>query len=249
MRTANPVKDNVMTDISFKPIGYIRSCFTEKFGIPRQPGLAPDAEAVLEINRSFQDHAAFRRLETFSHIWILFVFHQCLHNGWKSTVRPPRLGGNRRVGVFASRSGFRPNPIGQSAVELIAIEKAHGKIALHLKGVDLLDGTPVLDIKPYLPYADSLPQAKAGYASTPPPANRVVRFSDEAAQTCELLENRSYPQLKRLIIDLLAMDPRPGYADAVEKRSFGMRLWDLNIKFKAVDDHMIVESIAPAMSK
>jgi tRNA-Thr(GGU) m(6)t(6)A37 methyltransferase TsaA len=244
MRTINCVKDNIMTDFSFKPIGCIRSCFTEKFGIPRQPGLVPDAKAVLYINRPFQDHEAFRRLETFSHIWIIFVFHQCLQTSWKSTVRPPRLGGNRRVGVFASRSGFRPNPIGQSAVELVGIEKSHGKVSLHLKGVDLLDGTPVLDIKPYLPYADSLPQAQAGYASTPPPADRAVRFSNEAAQTCRLLESRSYPQLERLIIDVLSMDPRPGYADAVEKRSFGMRLWDLNIKFKVVDDQMIVESIA-----
>jgi len=244
MRTTNRVKDNVMTDFSFKPIGYIRSCFTEKFGIPRQPGIVPEAKAILEINRPFQDHAAFRRLETFSHIWILFVFHQCPQNGWNSTVRPPRLGGNQRVGVFASRSGFRPNPIGQSAVELVTIEKSQGNVSLHLKGVDLLDGTPVLDIKPYLPYADSLPQAKAGYASAPPPADMAVRFSNKAAQTCRMLEGQFYPQLERLIIDLLAIDPRPGYADAVGKRCFGMRIWDLNIKFKVVDNQMIVESIA-----
>ncbi len=245
MRTTSRVKDNVMTDFSFKSIGTIRSCFTEKFGIPRQPGLAPDAKAVLEISRPFQDHEAFRRLETFSHIWILFVFHQCLRDNWKPTVRPPRLGGNRRVGVFASRSGFRPNPIGQSAVELVSIEKSHGKVRFHLKGVDLLDGTPVLDIKPYLPYADSLPQAEAGYASARPPADMAVRFSDSAAQTCRFLESRSYPHLERLIIDLLAMDPRPGYADDLKPRSFGMRLWDLNIKFKVVENQMIVESIAP----
>jgi tRNA-Thr(GGU) m(6)t(6)A37 methyltransferase TsaA len=244
MRTTNCVKDNVMTDFSFKPIGYIRSCFTEKFGIPRQPGLVPDAQAVLEISRPFQNHEAFRMLETFSHIWILFVFHLCPQNNWKSTVRPPRLGGNQRVGVFASRSGFRPNPIGQSAVELVAIEKSHGKVCLHLKGVDLLDGTPVLDIKPYLPYTDSLPHAKPGYASVPPPADMAVRFSEKAAQTCHLLESQFYPHLERLIIDLLAMDPRPGYVDGDKQRSFGMRLWDLNIKFKVVDDQMIVESIA-----
>jgi tRNA-Thr(GGU) m(6)t(6)A37 methyltransferase TsaA len=246
MRTSQRVKDNVMAEFTFKPIGYIRSCFTEKFGIPRQPGLVPDATAVLEIKRPFQNHEAFRNLESFSHIWILFVFHQCLQNKCKSTVRPPRLGGNRRVGVFASRSGFRPNPIGQSAVELVSIEKSNGRVCLYLKGVDLLDGTPVLDIKPYLPYADSLPQAKSGYAGDPPPSGLGVHFSKEAAGACRMLESQAYPHLERLIIDLLAMDPRPGYADAVEKRSFGMRLWDLNIRFKVVDGHMIVESIIPA---
>jgi tRNA-Thr(GGU) m(6)t(6)A37 methyltransferase TsaA len=229
-----------MSAFTFKPIGTIHSCFPEKFGIPRQPGLAPDAKAVLEIHRPYLNQEAFRNLELFSHIWILFVFHRCLRTSWKATVRPPRLGGNRRVGVFASRSGFRPNPIGQSAVELIAIERPPGKIFLHLKGVDLLDGTPVLDIKPYLPYADSLPQAENGFAPGPPPKTTAVRFSDEAAQTCRLLEEQSYPRLARLIADLLALDPRPAYAPGSERRSYGMRLWDLNIRFEVHDDHIAV---------
>jgi tRNA (adenine37-N6)-methyltransferase len=232
-----------MSTFAFEPIGTIRSCFPEKFGIPRQPGLAPDAPAVLEIHRPYQNHEAFRNLELFSHIWIVFVFHQCPRTGWKATVRPPRLGGNRRVGVFASRSGFRPNPIGQSAVELVSIEKSPGKIALHLKGVDLLDGTPVLDIKPYLPYADSLPRASNGYAPGPPPKSMPVRFSNEAAQTCRSLEAQSYHRLERLIVDLLAPDPRPGYAPGSKKRSFGMQLWDLNIKFEVHDDCIEVTSI------
>lgn len=232
-----------MTSFTFRPIGTIHSCFPEKFGIPRQPGLAPEAPAVLEIHRPYQNHEAFRDLELFSHIWILFVFHRCLRAEWKATVRPPRLGGNRRVGVFASRSGFRPNPIGQSAVELISIEKSPGKIALHLKGIDLLDGTPVLDIKPYLPYADSLPQARHGFAPGPPPKAMPVRFSEATARTCRSLAAQSYPCLERLIVDLLALDPRPGYAPASEKRSFGMRLWDLNIKFQVHDDHIEVTSI------
>jgi tRNA (adenine37-N6)-methyltransferase len=232
-----------MTSFTFRPIGTIRSCFPEKFGIPRQPGLAPDASAVLEIHRSYQNHEAFRHLELFSHIWVLFVFHRCLRKEWKATVRPPRLGGNRRVGVFASRSGFRPNPIGQSAVELLTIEKSPGKISLHLKGVDLLDGTPVLDIKPYLPYADSLPQAKDGFAPGAPPKTTAVRFSTEAARACRLLGERSYPRLERLITDLLALDPRPGYAPGSEERTYGMRLWDLNIKFQVFDDHIAVTAI------
>jgi tRNA-Thr(GGU) m(6)t(6)A37 methyltransferase TsaA len=232
-----------MNTYSFQPIGTIRSCFPEKFGIPRQPGLAPDATAVLEIHRPYVNHEAFRDLELFSHVWILFVFHQCLRAEWKATVRPPRLGGNQRVGVFASRSGFRPNPIGQSAVELKSIEKEPGKISLHLKGVDLLDGTPVLDVKPYLPYADSLPRARNGFAPGPPPKTLPVRFSDPAAKTCRLLEARSYPRLEQLIADLLAMDPRPGYAPGSEKRSCGMRLWDLNIRFQVLGDHIEVTSI------
>jgi tRNA-Thr(GGU) m(6)t(6)A37 methyltransferase TsaA len=232
-----------MTEFSFKPIGTIHSCFPEKFGIPRQPGLAPDATAVLDIHQPYQNHEAFRHLELFSHIWILFVFHRCLRAEWKATVRPPRLGGNRRVGVFASRSGFRPNPIGQSAVELISIKKSPGKISLHLAGIDLLDGTPVLDIKPYLPYADSLPQARHGFAPSPPPKAMPVRFSDQAAQTCRVLESQSYPRMERLIVDLLAMDPRPGYAPGSKRRAFGMRLWDLNIRFEAHDGYIEVTSI------
>ena len=243
-RTFNHVKDNVMTGFCFQPIGFIRSCFTEKFGIPRQPRLVPSATALLEICPPFLSPEAFRELESFSHVWIVFVFHQCLDNKWKATVRPPRLGGNRRVGVFASRSGFRPNPIGQSAVELISIEKSEKKITLHLRGVDMLDGTPVLDIKPYLRYADSLPAARSGYADTAPPARMKVGFSEKASQTCGRLEKQSYPRLKRLITDLLALDPRPGYADTVSKHAFGMRLWDLDIKFKAVDDRIIVESVS-----
>jgi tRNA (adenine37-N6)-methyltransferase len=232
-----------MSAFTFQPIGTIHSCFPEKFGIPRQPGLAPDATAVLEIHPPYLNQETFRNLELFSHIWILFVFHRCLRTSWKATVRPPRLGGNRRVGVFSSRSGFRPNPIGQSAVELVSIEKSPGKILLHLKGVDLLDGTPVLDIKPYLPYADSLPQARSGFAPDPPPKTMAVRFSEQAARTCRSLEAQSDPRLERLIVDLLALDPRPGYAPDSEKRSYGMRLYDLNVRFEVHDDHIMVTAI------
>jgi tRNA-Thr(GGU) m(6)t(6)A37 methyltransferase TsaA len=232
-----------MHTFTFKPIGTIHSCFPEKFGIPRQPGLVPDATAVLDIHHPYHNHEAFRNLELFSHVWILFVFHRCRRGEWKATVRPPRLGGNRRVGVFASRSGFRPNPIGQSAVELVSIEKSPGNVALHLKGVDFLDGTPVLDIKPYLPYSDSLPQARSGFAPDAPQKIMDVRFSDQAVRACRLLEAQSYPHLERLIVDLLALDPRPGYANGSGKRAFGMRLWDLNIKFDVRDDHIAVTAI------
>jgi tRNA-Thr(GGU) m(6)t(6)A37 methyltransferase TsaA len=227
---------------TFEPIGHIRSCFIEKFGIPRQPGLVPDARAVVEIEPTFQRIEAFQALEGFSHIWILFVFHQC-RDTWKTTVRPPRLGGNQRVGVFASRSGFRPNPIGQSVVELVSIEADRGSLRLQIKGVDLMNGTPVLDIKPYLPYADCRPHARAGYAEDKPRAVKQVVFSPAATKTCRQLENDSRPNLCRLITRLLSLDPRPGYADASGKRRYGMRLWDLDVRFSVDGNRFVVNEV------
>lgn len=220
-----------MTAYTFAPIGQIHSCFKEKFGIPRQSGLVREARAKLEVFPPYQQMEAFRELDNFSHVWIIFVFHQCPRKQWRPTVRPPRLGGNRRVGVFASRSGFRPNPIGQSAVELEEIETRHGGVWLHLNGIDLLDGTPVLDIKPYLSYADHIPEARSAYATTAPRSETAVEFSDQAEKTCQQLEGPAYPQLKQLISNLLAQDPRPAYVADNKSRHFGMRLWDLNIRF------------------
>ena len=148
---------------SFDPIGIVHSPFKEKFGIPRQPGLVPEAKARLEVLPPYDRSEAFCGLEDFSHIWVTFVFHEAICTRWQPTVRPPRLGGNRRIGVFSSRSPFRPNPIGMSVVALEGISNIEGKIELQLAGVDLLDGTPVLDIKPYIPYADSLPDARSGF--------------------------------------------------------------------------------------
>ncbi len=232
-----------MTPFAFNPIGTIRSCFKEKFGVPRQPGLVPEVTAILEMAPPFQHSDAFRDLETFSHIWILFVFDQCIDQTWRPTVRPPRLGGNQRVGVFASRSGFRPNPIGQSAVELIKIEADKQPLRLHLRGADMVDGTPVLDIKPYLPYTDCLPSAKGGYAHQPPDFKFKVVFSPMAAQACHALEKSQHPRLGQLVTSLLALDPRPAYADATSKTEYGIRLWDLNVRFKIVKNCFIVESI------
>jgi tRNA-Thr(GGU) m(6)t(6)A37 methyltransferase TsaA len=232
-----------VSDYSFTPIGYIRSCFTEKFGIPRQPGLVPEAQALVQITAPFNQPEAFRGLEAFSHVWLVFVFHAALEHKWKATVRPPRLGGNKRVGVFASRSGFRPNAIGQSAVPLLGIENKHNAILLRLGGVDVLDGTPVLDIKPYLPYADSIPEATAGYAPASPKPGMAVRFSTRAARQCDTLDPERYPALKALISNLLCQDPRPAYKDADGPQTYGMRLWDLNIRFSVAKCDISVESI------
>lgn len=229
----------------FESIGFIRSCFRQKFGIPRQPGLVPAAKAILEILPPFQKKECFRGIEGFSHIWILFVFHKCMQVPWTPTVRPPRLGGNQRIGVFASRSGFRPNPIGQSAVQLTSVQAEKDVLRLYLKGVDLLDGTPVLDVKPYLPYADSIPNALAGYAPHPPKSNLAVTFSPDAAQACRSLENRSHAGLEKLIKGLLAQDPRPGYVNGPVRRVYGMRLWDLDVKFRFEEKEIVVESVEP----
>jgi hypothetical protein len=147
------------------------------------------------------------------------------------------------VGVFASRSGFRPNAIGQSAVALRGIEIGNGRLELHLGGVDLLDGTPVLDIKPYLPYADNIPDARGGYACDAPPHQKTVHFSLEAAQIVTNLDAARYPNLKTLIAVLLSQDPRPAYKGTVEQEAFGMRLWDLNIRFSAEAGAIVVTTI------
>jgi tRNA-Thr(GGU) m(6)t(6)A37 methyltransferase TsaA len=232
-----------MPHYTFEPIGFINSCFKEKFGIPRQPGIVPSAAAVLEMEPQFSHMEAFRRLETFSHVWLLFVFHQSSAHQWKPTVRPPRLGGNQRVGVFASRSNFRPNAIGQSVVKLLSINKPKEKIELELGGVDLLHGTPVLDIKPYLPYSDAIFDATPGYAHDPPKALWPVIFSPAAIKNGKRFEQTRYPGLMQVITDLLALDPRPGYQKKVKSHNYGMRLWDLNITFQFDTDQIVVEGI------
>lgn len=148
------------TRYPMQPIGIIHSAFDQKFGIPRQPGLALSVSASIELLPPFASPEAVRGLEQASHIWLIFLFSATADQGWKPTVRPPRMGGNKRLGVFASRSPFRPNPIGLSPVELVAIRNEQGRILLDVRGADLLDGTPILDIKPYLPYSDALPEAR-----------------------------------------------------------------------------------------
>jgi tRNA (adenine37-N6)-methyltransferase len=232
-----------LDDFTFTPIGLIHSCFREKFGIPRQAGLVPEAQALLEILPPFDQPDAFRGLEGFSHIWIVFVFHQCCNRSWKATVRPPRLGGNQRIGVFASRSGFRPNPIGQSVVSLLGIKREKGSVLLHLGGIDILDKTPVIDIKPYLPYADSVPSAIGGYAHHAPDPQRKVVFSAQALCACRTLESGVHPDPQGLITALLAQDPRPAYCSDNGRQRFGMRLWDLDIKFRVTATEVLIESI------
>jgi tRNA-Thr(GGU) m(6)t(6)A37 methyltransferase TsaA len=213
----------------FRPIGVVRSCFGEKFGIPRQPGLVPEAEAVVELFPPYDRPEAVEGLDGFSHVWLIFVFHGVGgHAGL--TVRPPRLGGNRRLGVLASRSMFRPNPIGLSAVRLDGVEIRAGRARLRVSGVDLLDGSPILDVKPYLPYADSLPDARGGYAPSAPGAALEVAFTSRAQAF--LAARPDGEKLRRLIEAVLSLDPRPAYRAADEgDRVYGMRLQDLDVRW------------------
>ncbi len=214
----------------FHPIGIIHSCFKEKFGIPRQSRLIAQAEARLEILAPYNRAEAFRELADYSHLWIIFVFHAS-SGEWRPTVRPPRLGGNRRVGVFASRSPVRPNPIGLSAVDLLDLDISNNRVELHLGGVDLLDGTPVLDIKPYLPYADAIPNAKCGYAPGAPGKAIELSYASAARDVLERLPPAQAQQLQQLIRRILENDPRPAYLDEAKRDQFGMRLYDFNIRW------------------
>lgn len=231
-------------EIKLKPLGVIRSPFKEKFAVPRQPGLATSVEAELELLPPYNQAECLRGLEDFSHIWLIFLFHQNLGRNWHPTVRPPRLGGNRRVGVFASRSPFRPNPIGLSAVELIEIVNRGSGPVLRLRGTDLVDGTPILDIKPYLPYTDALPQAKGAFAATEP---RLipVEFSPQAESDLLKLQ-RNHPGLRQAIIEILAQDPRPAYRGKnSDTRSYGVRIYDLNLQWEMDGETVLVTAITP----
>ncbi len=228
---------------SFDAIGKVHSCYKEKFGIPRQPGLVK-VPASIEIFHDYAREEAFRELESFSHIWVMFVFHQTMREHWKSTVRPPRLGGNDRVGVFASRSMFRPNPIGLTVVQLSSVNKTTEGITLDIIGGDFLNGTPVLDIKPYLPYVDAIPDAQAGYAEQAPQAKLQVEFTSDALQAIHLRGN-TQPDLKNIISNILQFDPRPAYKTESEnsRTEFAMRLYDFDLKWRIESGKVIVYAL------
>lgn len=219
-------------NFKFDPIGIVHSCYKEKFGIPRQPGLVPAARAELELLPPYDNDAALNGLQEFSHVWIVFVFHAIRQKTWRPTVRPPRLGGNKRIGVFASRSNFRPNPIGLSAVRLEQIVRKKGKMILDISGADILDRTPVLDIKPYIGYADSVAGAACGFAAHPPEKNMTVEFSPDALTVCREKEAAGRRHLQQIIVQMLQNDPRPAYyGSRPAKDHFGIRLFDLNIQW------------------
>ncbi|WP_291995255.1 tRNA (N6-threonylcarbamoyladenosine(37)-N6)-methyltransferase TrmO [Candidatus Accumulibacter sp. ACC003] len=227
-----------MPEVGFSPIGYLATPFRDRFGIPRQPRLAPHARGQLRLIRPYDRPEAVRGLAAFSHVWLSFIFHRTAGR-WSPTVRPPRLGGNERVGVFASRSPFRPNPLGLSLVELLSVDTRAG-VLLTFAGVDLLDGTPILDIKPYLPFVECEPAARGGFVAGPPP-QLAVSFSARALAQLSQHEQR-WPDLVALLGELLAQDPRPAYADD-PLRQYGFRLYDIEIKWRCTAAGAIVEEV------
>jgi tRNA-Thr(GGU) m(6)t(6)A37 methyltransferase TsaA len=214
--------------MTLDPIGTVRSCFGGKFGVPRQPGLCPSAWGRLEFHDGYRFPEALRGIGGFSHLWLIFGFHETADQGWKPTVRPPRLGGNERIGVFASRSTFRPNGLGLSLVRLEGVELDHSSgPRLLLGGLDLTDGTPVFDVKPYLPYAESIPDARSGYAVDEIP-RLDVEVGADAAGDFEKLPERS----KRVIREVLSLDPRPATQTADSDRVFGALLCGCDVRFR-----------------
>lgn len=252
---------------TFETIGTIQSCFKEKFGIPRQPGLVTSSTAILKLT----DHAFFQQaldqIDRFSHLWVIFVFHQTHPQGekskdsknWKPSIRPPRLGGAKRVGVLASRSPHRPNPIGLSVVKLERVDlQAPGGPELHVSGIDFLDGTPLLDIKPYLPYADIVNDATSGWARDP-----IHRWPVEIIDTALAALDRLLPKvieeypaveiahLKQLITELLELDPRPAFQqrrmppdeDQAQGTRYGFALYNLDVKWEIRDGRFVVYDV------
>lgn len=223
-------------EFTMRPIARIHSDFSTKFGVPRQSGLVDSLEATVVFEPEFRNPDALRGLEGFSHIWLVWVFDQAIRKEWSPTVRPPRLGGNTRVGVFATRSPFRPNPIALSCVKLAGMEETadHGMV-LRILGADLMDGTPILDIKPYIPYADSHPEALGGFAAVP--AGETL----EVIIPPELLEK--VPESRREALrGVLAQDPRPHYQEDPE-RVYGFGFAGMEVKFSVVGNRLTVRDI------
>ena len=222
-----------MEQSTFTVIARMHSDFDQKFGIPRQSGLVEELESTIVFEPEFRNPDALRGLEGFSHLWIVWEFSKARREGWSPTVRPPRLGGNQRLGVFATRSPFRPNPIGLSCVKLVGVEQTeeHGWV-IRVAGADLLNGTPIYDVKPYLPYADCKPEAIGGFASAPKEATLTVHIPEEFVE--------KIPAEKREAVrGVLAQDPRPSYQDDPE-RVYGMGFGGMEIKFKVDGDDLTV---------
>lgn len=213
--------------------------------MPRQPGLCPSAWGTLVFHETYRSAEAIRGIEGFSHLWLIFGFHETAAQGWRPTVRPPRLGGERRVGVFASRSTYRPNALGLSLVRLEGIDSAAADGPhLLLGGLDLVDGTPIYDIKPYLPYAEALPQAVAGFAAEEIPRLEVI-IASEVQAAFERLPARS----QSLIREALALDPRPAVQADDAERVFGALLCGHNVRFIIADGVCwVVEIVAGTCS-
>ncbi|WP_299493862.1 tRNA (N6-threonylcarbamoyladenosine(37)-N6)-methyltransferase TrmO [uncultured Shewanella sp.] len=225
-------------------VAYCQTPYKQKFGIPRQPGLVNSVRGYIKLNGAYNQLDTVRGLEQFSHLWLLFCFHENLKQGWKPTVRPPRLGGNEKLGVFATRSTFRPNGIGQSVVKLHQIQHNSGQVSLEISGMDLLDGTPIIDIKPYIPFSDAIENAIGGIAQEAPLLIDVT-FSKEAKK--QLLKYHDRPHLEAFITEVLAQDPRPAYKKGkMDLKQYQIALYDLDILWQMQEGAILVCHIGPA---
>ena len=226
-------------EFSMRVIARIHSDFSTKFGVPRQSGLVDALESTVVFEPEYRNPDALRGVEDFSHLWLVWVFDKAVRRDWSPTVRPPRLGGNRRMGVFATRSPFRPNPIALSSVKLAGIEQtAEQGPVLHIRGADLMDGTPILDIKPYIPYADADPEALGGFAAVP--AGETL----EVIIPPELLE-KIPPERREALRGVLAQDPRPHYQDDPE-RIYGFGFAGMEVRFSVEGSRLTVREISEA---
>ena len=225
------------------PIARIRSDFPSKFGIPRQSGLIDALKAAIVFEPPFRDASALRGLEGYSHIWLIWQFSESVMEGWSPTVKPPRLGGNRRMGVFATRSPFRPNPLGLSWVRLERIELAtpDGPV-LHVAGADLMDGTPIYDIKPYLPHADCHPEATGGFSG------EVMDYA-VAVDFPEALLSLLPGDKREAILEVLRQDPRPGYRHGDGERRYGVEFAGFDVRFTVNDGILRVCEVVPIEKK
>jgi tRNA-Thr(GGU) m(6)t(6)A37 methyltransferase TsaA len=236
----------IMTELSLPIIGIMRSPYVEKFGIPRQPNLV-QVESFIEMLAPYNVMEAFDGIEEFSHLWLIWQFHdnknQQQQDKFRPQVRPPRLGGNKKIGVFATRSMYRPAPVGLSVVQLKQVKKVGNTVRVYVTGSDLLDGTPILDIKPYIQYSDAVLDAQSGYAQDRPVLKQVY-WSEHANQlSTNLLQQAQIDQ--QYIAELesvLALDPRPAYQDDAQ-RLYGMRFGRMNIKFSCSDDAIVIQEI------
>lgn len=216
-------------------IARIRNAYDEKFGVPRQSGLAEEVVSTVVFEEKYRVPEALRGIEEFSHLWLIWAFDRTERETWSPTVRPPRLGGNKRVGVFATRSPFRPNAIGLSCVKLAGVEKTAEGTVLKVAGADLVNGTPIYDIKPYLPYADCKTDATGGFTDSTEKRTVEVQFSQEAA--AKLTEEE-----KKELASVLKEDPRPAYQDEAEREyAFGFR--GKNVRFKVDGKVLTVKSV------
>lgn len=224
-------------------LGHIRSPFKDKFGLPRQPGLITHASAEIIMRPQYANPQAFEALADYSHIWLSFIFHQSTNKAWKAQVRPPRLGGNQRVGVFASRSPFRPNNLGLSVVELLDLKLDRNACVLEIACPDLVDGTPIVDIKPYVAYADALSDAVSGFAPDAPAPNLEVNFAKGVLAD---IEQTGIANFAALIKETVAYDPRPAYKGGEDNKLYKMRLYNYELRFRVQQNQAIIEALTHA---